>query len=439
MALTPTTLLALYRLVAKEIAYTQGQATGGSTATIIDTSGDSPMEAGDTSGLYGNSFVMIEGNIGVDVAVSNPTAPQGEIRRIAADGYAPGTGTLTVRNGFTAAVASGHDYGIYGGVPPERVGTVKGIKEFINEALRNIFYRERFLLSLAADADMEASGVTSWTILNSATLVKETTTGIGKGTQSLKVTDPGTGTGGAAQTFEVVPGQSYAIAVDVTIKTAGTGSGPQLLAYDVSQSANITTVSGTAGAFQTRTLSLTASIPAGCKRMQVQLNVPSTSGVFCFKNLSVREINATELSLPSWFSDPAWLEKIIYSIPGGAVTSYGSDPRNVVESGPISQPLIVENRTGGTPYAVQVYPPLARADGHVYAQCLHPYTELANLASSTTCNSDLVMNLCAAAIKSYLGKKDEAAAYAARAESLNLAYNAGARPQRPVQMKDASF
>lgn len=367
------TLLNLKRAIGKELGFVTGAPSGaGTTTTLVDTSGDSPLDSSDDADLFDGAWLYI--------AADSAAIPQnvGELRRIST--YAPSTGTLTVSRAFTNATTTTMTYEIYFGAPPERAGTHKGIKDYINDVLRLMFYRTRHLLTLVTDGDMETSGVTGWTASN-ATRTKSTSTGVIEGDQALRVLNSAANGYVYSGTIDVAEQRSYLLAADATV-VSGTA---ELVAYDVTNSAEIESV--TTDDRDGRCLFMSFTTPSDCKQVRIHLKGQEATADVYWDNVSLLAAATSLADLPSWFLNAEWLEEVEMRYCGGG--SYNSAPLRYRNDAPMRWFSVVEDYTGVTPFRLRFDPPISLGS-HLFIRAVRPYTELSADSDATDADQDWV-------------------------------------------------
>lgn len=396
-----TTLLELEKLIAKELGYATGApSTTGTTTTLLDTSGDSPLDTEDDDSQYVNWWLKIE----ADSAVS-PTNV-GETRRVKT--YAPSTATLTTSRAYTASTKTTHTYGLYPALPPTRLGGIKGIDEYINDVLRNTQHKDLTLLSMLTDADMESSATTSWTGANS-TLAKNSTY-MTAGLRCLSVTASADG-GYAKQAVSVFGSRQYLVAADVTVASGSA----KLQAYDETNSAEIdsVTTAWTAPSF----VWFTFETPATCKSLSIRLVGVANTNVAYWDNITLRPTTGRDMPLPSWFMDEAWFEEL--EVWGGGAASTTDHVDSLLDSRYrtiVPWWRVLVDHSGTTPYKVEFAAP--PTNGHLFARTLRPYTELSADTDSTNCNKDLIRAYALGRILSDRGDEKGAARWLAEGRQL---------------------
>ena len=427
------TLLNLYRSIARATGYAQGAPSSGGTSKVnlVDVSDDSPFQLDDSDQKYSDAFVMIEADS------STPTKVNvSEVRRardLGSAGYTASTGTIVLDRGFTSNIITNHTYGIYFSNPPTRVGTDKGLDEYINEYLRNMFYWHPTLLTLAPDGDMEASGTTNFTQVGTCTLAKSTTTGITFGLQSLSCTNGAANSGAKLNTaLNVVENEAYDITVDVDCS----GYTGKLIAYDVTNSADIDSV--TTVERGQRCLWLHVTIPTNCKQMNVHMTTTDAAGVAYWDNLSVRRTNALEIAMPSWFVDQDWIEELFY-VGGGSQEgdndSWNTDRRQWLR---VQWWRILRDHNASTQYKLR-FSDISRQGYHLFAKCIRPFAEFthseAGLATTTSCAEDWIRAWVLSGIYLDKGNEQQAQQWLAKAREKDKRYQPFV--QRRVQLAEA--
>jgi hypothetical protein len=376
----PTTLSTLEINIAKAgFGYATGAPTaGGSTTTLPDTSTDSPFSTSDTANLFQNAWLKIESD------TAGTPRDVGTVTRITT--YTPASQLLTFSPALGYTPTTTQVYGVYMGVPPTTQGLTQGIMQYINDTLRRLYYRRQCVLTLITDGDMETSGVTNWTASNSPTsptLSKSTTTGITLGKQSLRVVNANINEYAQSATVNVVPGQTYNVAADVTV-ASGTAT---LQLYDVTNSESIQHTHSTN--LTSRRAWFTAAIPSDCYKVAVQLIGAEASADIYWDNVTLINSSASEMPMPSWFKSDKWVESVKVWQAGptsGAGTDRALDALNRLSSIWFG---IHEDKSGYTPYRVQFIGGIP-ADALLVIQSLCPYDELTADASTTEADPDWI-------------------------------------------------
>ena len=364
----------------KGLGYGSGTCSAAGTATtIIDTSADSPFDVDDDNTLYANAWAKIESD-----SAATPLNV-GEVRRVDATGYNATTQTLTTR-AFTNSTTVTQSYAVYLGRPPTRVGITPGIDEAINETLRSLSYRERSLLTLVTDGDMETSTTTSWTASNS-TLSKVTTAAyVRLGTRCLRVQNSAAnGYVRPATHLSVAEGQSYQVRADF-LAAVGTA---KLQLYDETNAAAIRTETAVTGVTPQRFLYFQDTIPTGCKQVSVRLIGSEITADIYWDNVSLRNANGTEIGLPSWVTGRGQVEEL-EEWEGGLQSATGDDFSIDETDRPVVRWWdVVEDPIGATPFRVTFWPkPFAQS--LLVVRGIRPGAELSADSDTTVLNADLV-------------------------------------------------
>lgn len=394
------TLLEIMQLVASEVGYASGTATTTSTTTtLIDTSGDSPFDTDDSSSLYDNSWVMLE--TGTGAGVSN-------VRRITT--YTPASSEITVSRAFGTTPTTTHSYGVYFGYPPVRHGATKGLREYINETLRELRYKGLTLITLVTDGDMETSGTTNWTA-SSATVTKSTSYAT-QGLYSLRVANSGANGYARTASIPVQSGSTVFVAADVKAVT-GTA---ELILYDATNSAAID--SSTATDLTHTYLSFSAQIPATCRSVQIRLAGQGASDDIYWDNITLRQMSQRSIPLPSWVVNDNMVEDFEY-------WAYGNVPQTGAE-GSLATSRYKHDVAfwsidyDGSLLSVFIEPP--NYNGHIFMRALKPYSELTDITETTDANKDLVKALVLTRIYNDRGDQQLAQRWASEGRILYQKY-----------------
>jgi len=262
--------------------------------------------------------------------------PVENIRKIMTD--TPSTGILVPESAFSKATAVGWTYEIHERLHPTR------LKQAINDILAELRYQEILPLTLVADGDMEATGVTGWTNTN-ATCAKDTTYVL-FGRQSLKVTDSGTGGGNSASgNVPVTPGEQLL----VWAAAYGDQKGAKLTLRDVTHSADIETARHDEEGWGL--LLFTATVPADCYEVRVQCHSIVASGSTYWDHVGILKTSDKVYDSPSWLSKDQDFIQLVSFPYGTALTSpnadnaykfwrYGPENRKVVNSIPTQRGVV---------------------------------------------------------------------------------------------------
>lgn len=301
-------------------------------------------------------------------------APEGEWARIAS--YAPTTGIFTLDNVTSAAVTASDQVEIWLTLHPNLV------HEAIDRALRKMLYRSPALPSLLADGDMETSGYADWTAGTSATVAKTTTAGTYfRGTQALSVTADATGNRYAYQRVNVMPGEQYYIWGAVRSSVATTEA--KLVLYDNTNGAQIDSDTSTQLAWQG--LSMSFTIPSGCKQLEVRLQTVTASGVTYWDQLQLLNKKTIRYVLPTWVTEEWQVGRLVYQYEGAATVG---DAWAVDEVVPRRWELVRVYKEGSRVY-ITPNPPFNN-EAPIYIECLRHYSALSTDASTTDADLDWI-------------------------------------------------
>jgi hypothetical protein len=287
-----STQLELIREIASELGYAVVVPTIlGTTTTLTDTSGDSPLLEDDDEKLYQNAWVMCESD-----SAETPLNV-GEIRRVT--GYTPSQGKLTLARALPNAPTTTQRWGVYFGAPPLRSGVIKGMDEYINEVLRTSYYRRSTLITDCPDGDMEDTH-TIWTATD-ATAAKAD--GL-LGSRCLRVTNSAADGHASTPPFYVQSGGTIAVIADVSSQS-GTA---QLNVRDADTDEVLLFLSSTYSTY--RRLSGTAQIPEETRQVVVEIGGHESNAITDWCNVTVRPARKSIITLPTWLTNPNQLEGV---------------------------------------------------------------------------------------------------------------------------------
>jgi hypothetical protein len=187
----------------------------------------------------------------------------------------------------------------------------RDIRRAINRALRRLRYRAWVPLTLVADGDMLSSGTADWTA-SSATLSKVTgAANLRRGPNALRVL--ATGVNGQARSTSIyvngaTAGLQNSWFVEARVRAdVGTAT---LIAYDVTNSANIATETWTARGWGT--VSFTFTIPVTCEELQIRLESTGGTDDTYWNHVITYPIGMRTIQLPSWISRPDQFKRLVY-------------------------------------------------------------------------------------------------------------------------------
>jgi hypothetical protein len=361
MTIPSRTLIQLIQDVARSLgAYESGTATGGTTTTIV--SATYPFKTG-------RSNASTKTYEGCEIRCTDATNTSViDVREITA--YAPSTGTFTVDTlSFTAANTDTFD--IF-----KKGLRYADIKAAINRALRKRYYRYITPISLVNDADMESSGTTAWTAINSATLAKTSNDAddVFRGYQSLKITNTQADGGAKSNVIDVIPGVSYHVEALVRAET-GTAV---LAAYDSTNSALIESESW---AYQGKgRIGFSFTTPATCEQIYISMSAAGASDVTHWDDVILYRPGATTLVLPDFITHPGQVLRVL-----------GNYAREDKADNDMFTPIIWANIEPNQSSLLNQYkltvPPIAYP---VYIDTIRPWAELSTDASICYANRDWI-------------------------------------------------
>lgn len=288
----------------------------------------------------------------------------------------PGDGHVYAAVG---AVAADVTYELHSVLHPDR------IESSIDRALRKMDYETLALPSLMADADMEASGTTSYTGGAGVTLAKDTTAAnIFRQGQSLSVTADATGGDDedayAYQSFLGVERDTYFVWAVARNSAAATTC--KLSAYDATAGAEIE--SKTSGEMAFQILAFQFELPTDCEQFQIRLQTMTNSGVSYWDQIQLLRIKQRRYALPSWVVDRRQVIKTVYQ-PQGAelVAGAGRMPDECLGK---RWHMYVEQEGN----SIYVKPDPNFSKGLIFVRCLRPYAALSSDTDTTSADLDWV-------------------------------------------------
>jgi len=322
-----------------------------------------------SDGMYVGNFLYVSYDAGGASA-----APEGEYRRIAQ--YDASAGQFTMDAAFSAAVTLNDKVEMHSRIHPVV------LHECIDSALRKMMYPTIAVPSLMADADMEASGTTSWTAGGGATLAKNTTAAnVYRGVQSLSVTDDGSGNDYAYQRFSVTPGDTYY--VFGVGRNSAVATSCKLQAYDVTNAAEID--SETSTQLEWGGLGFSLTIPASCEQMDIRLITVTASGISYWDHVGLYRSGCRRYALPSWVTEKGQVGRLVYQLEGSELAA---DTTAMDTQAPTRWEHMRVKKEGATVY-IAPDPPFNHV-GPIYVECVRPYAALATDAATTDADLDWV-------------------------------------------------
>ena len=329
---------------------------------------------------------------------------------------------LTVSPAFTGtAVQSGTDVLIYPrGFSPET------LVDAINEVLRNTEAPHLHLVTLGTDADMEASGTTSYTA-TTATLTKDTTAAnVRFGAQSMRMQ----GNGGAPR----AQGVSINVDANQTLFCLANGrvaSGTaKLVLWDVTNDRQIGDVAPTSTQRGWMELAiLSADVPAGCKQVAVRLEGTGATDDIYWDSWTILPFMRVNYDLPSWLLSAASIRDVLY-LPSLTLGSE-SDVYQPYEREFLPFPYWSLERDDRAATAIRLnIPPLWNHP--IYLDVMRPFSEVTTDTGTTTADVDYVAEKAVANIL-YKRNDDRWKTWATRAAARARHLGYGQRTVRMVE------
>lgn len=296
----------------------------------------------------------------------------GQVRRVSS--YSGSAGDFTLSDALTGAPGSSATFEIHAYDPAE-------LNNAINRVLPRLYYWTYFYPSLAADGDMETSGVTNWT--GSSSTPTKSSTVAKYGAQGLVSTNSGGNGYIRTASMSVTVGDNYYCEVAVRPDNFEVS----LVAYDVTNGTAIKTITHT-GREWIR-LWANFNVPSGCSQIQIRLQATSASAITYWDNLILQHIDERRLALPSWVTEGEQVisvERRFFDRNLTSGVSYLDEERWYKL---VPQPGTEEDRTAVSPFYMQL--PNAVGDRAMRFLCVRPYDTLTTDSATTTANKEWVV------------------------------------------------
>lgn len=266
-----------------------GIATAGSTSTIVDTARLQSTQFSATRHVGG------WGRISKDAAGS-AAAPEREFSPITT--YAPSSGTITVNPVLSAGVAVGDEYQLCYMNPSKILAELTAVLE------EDVFVQYKEVLSEVLDFNMEAGGVTNWTLTNASATksVAEPTLG---GRQVLRLTATSANGQARSELINVRPG---ATVVFGAVAAPSTASDLKCILYDETNGAELSSLTSTY-LIPVRFIKQ-VTIPTTCYKVSIRLVVVSNGAIGHFDDVVFFDTEAQTIAMPSWVKSHPHLTKV---------------------------------------------------------------------------------------------------------------------------------
>jgi hypothetical protein len=268
--------------------------------------------------------------------------------------------------------------------------TYARIKAAINKALRELRYRTMAPLTFVTDGDMESSGTTAWTASN-ATLSKVTTAAyLRTGAQALRVL--ATAGSGYAQSGTILVNPTFASAWHVRAVVQADVGTARLIAYDVTNSAEIESEDYTLRGHGL--IDFSFELPATCEALAFRLMSVANSDDTYWDNLIAFPAGTREWPLPSYLTRPGQLLRVGWVTPDqgradlGVFRSYGWHEVRRNDSNP------------NNPLTLHLSDPDLRYPSFI--EVSRPYDELTTDSATTFCDRELLETAAKVNLLDYL-------------------------------------
>ena len=264
---------------------TVGDVDGGGTTTFDDPTTLKSSQF-NSSEWVGGWFRCSKDAGGASAAPENEQSP--------ITTYDPTTnGRVTFNPALTAALVATDSYQLWRFPDPTIV------REFLDQILKNDIYLPYWsLLSEIPDFDMEqASASADWTASNATvTKVTQTNEAVTNSKRALSIATTSAGGYARTATIHVEPNKRYHLSAKVRVNAASIT--PNLIAYDVTNSATIDSKSSIRQ-YATR-IWFEFTTPSTCYQMQVRLSNTENSVTSIWDDVVLYPIDSGEISLPWW-------------------------------------------------------------------------------------------------------------------------------------------
>lgn len=269
-----------------------GVATGGGTGYLIDTS---MLQSSQYSpDLKPGAWLRVSYD-----AAGAGGAPEGEVRPVTE--FQPGNGRVNVSPVFSAAVAANDRYQLWRFLHPQRV------LDTLDQIMTQDCYLPYWtLLTEVPDGDMEQVNTTDWTATN-ATIAKATAEPQmwGKRYMTVLTTSAG-GYVAPATTIRVRPNKKYHLSA--LVRCAASGTTAQLVAYDASNGAAISTKETDSQANVRLWMEFTT--PADCHLLSIRLGSSENAKTTAWSEVVLYCMEASDIALPWWVKDKTQVKGI---------------------------------------------------------------------------------------------------------------------------------
>jgi len=196
------------------------------------------------------------------------------------------------------------------------------LKTCITDALAELRYQDILPLTLVVNGDMEVADPTTNWKENNIDTVTYSTTQVLLGTNSLVVTDDGSGAGYASMAagyLPVTPGEQLVVWAPVY----GDQQGAKLTLYDVTGSADIETARHDEEGWGL--LAFTATVPEDCLEVDVHLETITALGTTYWDHVGILKVNQRVYDSPDWLTKRQDFIKVISFPRGATLTSDDAD------------------------------------------------------------------------------------------------------------------
>ena len=181
------------------------------------------------------------------------------------------------------------------------------IKDAMNECLRQLTYHTIAPLTRITDGDMETSGTSSWSSSNATISKVATARNFEDGTQGMRVL--ATAALGYAQSATILVDPSYETSWFMRAWVRADIGTARLIAYDVTNSADIDSVDWTSRG--PGIVDLAFALPATCEALAFRLESVASADDSYWDDVIAYPLGAYQIHLPEWVTDENQIRRVL--------------------------------------------------------------------------------------------------------------------------------
>lgn len=274
--------------------------TSGSATTVVDTV------------RLQNTGADSRNHVGFFINRPAAAAAADNVRTVTS--YAGSTGTLTHQGANYTNSPTTEVYELIKWIHPDDLNSA------INRAMEKLWYETWLPLSLVDDYDMEASGVSNWTVTN-ATQQKITTAGW-YGDQALEVTTTSANGYTQSNSVPVKPG-AFGFA-GVTVAASASGDKFEFTVWDVTNAAAIGSVVEETTMLR-HNVNVSFTVPDGCYQVALRLGAEASGDIAVYDNAILHVQHQNRFNAPTWLTQREQLLSVRWQVNlGSPVTNSSS-------------------------------------------------------------------------------------------------------------------